>query len=730
MHGNVHSGRGDNFRFLTGSWGARRNVLTADISLLTSDLFTHFLDANGATKNVTLPPVEEGLVRIITNVGVAGNLVVRDALTAVVTELRPGETAQLFSSGEEWRALRGWADLRVFGPSGSNHHEGLVPSPGPVAGATRFLREDGSWASVHVEGIVDSFKFITDGTNSAIAAGADTFKLRSSDNTLTVVVQNNDGTHGDNVNLVVNEAYVDHDALLNFVSDEHVPHSAVTLTAGEGLSGGGDLTSSRTFDLALSELAVETADLNDHAVFLNNGAQNRRTTWAQINALLVHDSLAGFVADEHVPHSTVSFTGTEGIVGGGSLAASSTLGLDFPGLNGVYLPAPSDVFAFYDVSENEHAQATLGELNQLFDHDTLSGFVSDEHVPHSGVSINAGTYLSGGGTITASRTLDVNVAALTPVLNHNSLLNYEANQHIDHTGVSVVAGAGLTGGGTIAASRTLNVGAGTGITVNADDVALAPIADQSFLANVAGSAAIPTALAMAGVTTLALPAAGDFILGFSAAGAIRKMNWNTLPGAASGDVTAAASLANNALIVGDGGVKGIKAHASGAPGAAAFLNVGTGAGTVAAGNDSRFPGAGSTSVAGILELATAAEYRAGTDTARALGVYETRAAGAEVTLTDAATIAVDMATFINAVVTLGGNRTLGNPTNEVAGASGVIRIVQDATGGRTLALGSQWYPGAGVTFALSTAANKQDLLFYYVVGPDFVYCSLIKGWSG
>ena len=37
---------------------------------------------------------------------------------------------------------------------------------------------------------------------------------------------------------------------------------------------------------------------------------------------------------------------------------------------------------------------------------------------------------------------------------------------------SIVAGAGLTGGGTLAASRTLDVGAGTYITVNANDVAV------------------------------------------------------------------------------------------------------------------------------------------------------------------------------------------------------------------------------------------------------------------
>lgn len=42
-------------------------------------------------------------------------------------------------------------------------------------------------------------------------------------------------------------------------------------------------------------------------------------------------------------------------------------------------------------------------------------------------------------------------------VNHNLLLNYVANEHIDHTTVSILAGTGLTGGGTIAATRTLNL---------------------------------------------------------------------------------------------------------------------------------------------------------------------------------------------------------------------------------------------------------------------------------
>ena len=69
---------------------------------------------------------------------------------------------------------------------------------------------------------------------------------------------------------------------------------------------------------------------------------------------------------------------------------------------------------------------------------------------------HAGTHESGGGD----------------EVDHDSLSGFVANEHINHTGVTFTAGSGLTGGGTIASSRTFNVGAGNGITVNANDVAL------------------------------------------------------------------------------------------------------------------------------------------------------------------------------------------------------------------------------------------------------------------
>lgn len=139
--------------------------------------------------------------------------------------------------------------------------------------------------------------------------------------------------------------------------------------------------------------------------------------------------------------------------------------------------------------------------------------------------------------------------------------------------------------------------------------------------------------------------------------------------------------------------------------------------------------AGSTTAQGVLEIATASEWRTGTDTARALGVAETWNAGAEVTLTDAATIAIDFATGINFVVTLGGNRTLGNPTNEKVGQMGFIRVVQDGTGGRTLSTNTDWEWAGGAMPSISTTAADQSVIFYYILASNRVLGTILSDIS-
>jgi len=84
------------------------------------------------------------------------------------------------------------------------------------------------------------------------------------------------------------------------------------------------------------------------------------------------------------------------------------------------------------------------------------------------------------------------------------------------------------------------------------------------------------------------------------------------------------------------------------------------------------------------------------------------------TLTDGATITPDFGANQNFTVTLGGNRTLANPSNIVVGQTGSIFIVQDATGGRTLSYGSYFKFPAATAPTLSTTANAVDRIDYIV----------------
>jgi hypothetical protein len=100
--------------------------------------------------------------------------------------------------------------------------------------------------------------------------------------------------------------------------------------------------------------------------------------------------------------------------------------------------------------------------------------------------------------------------------------------------------------------------------------------------------------------------------------------------------------------------------------------------------------------------------------------------GSITALTDGATITPDFALANNFSVTLGGNRTLANPSNQTAGQSGAIVITQDGTGSRTLAYGSNWkFPG-GTAPTLTTAANAVDVVAYYVESATRITARLIS----
>src|SRR5690606_36797060 len=104
------------------------------------------------------------------------------------------------------------------------------------------------------------------------------------------------------------------------------------------------------------------------------------------------------------------------------------------------------------------------------------------------------------------------------------------------------------------------------------------------------------------------------------------------------------------------------------------------------------------------------------------------AANAPVALTYASTVAVNLNSGINFSLTLTGNPTLGNPTNAVAGKSGIIIVNQDATGGRTLAKQANWKV-AGGEIILDPSPNAKNVLAYYVESPTSILVTVSEAFG-
>lgn len=109
------------------------------------------------------------------------------------------------------------------------------------------------------------------------------------------------------------------------------------------------------------------------------------------------------------------------------------------------------------------------------------------------------------------------------------------------------------------------------------------------------------------------------------------------------------------------------------------------------------------------------------------GIAAKSFSGASGVLTDAASIAWNLANGDAAEVTLGAaGRTLANPTNLKKG-SYILIVKQDATGNRTITTwGSAYKFPSGVKPVLSTAANAVDLISFYCDGTN-MYGSYIRG---
>lgn len=243
-------------------------------------------------------------------------------------------------------------------------------------------------------------------------------------------------------------------------------------------------------------------------------------------------------------------------------------------------------------------------------------------------------------------------------------------------------------------------GSGSNVTVaNGDakiiycDGAGAGAAVSDFTANLAMSSVKITGGDISGITDLAVADGGT--------GASTQANARTnLGAAASGantDITSLGGLTTD-IAVADGGTGASDA-------ATARTNLG-----VAIGSDVQ-------------------AYDADTAKTDVAQTFTSAQRGEVTALSDGASISIDLADSNNFSVTLGGNRTLSNPSNIVAGQTGSIFVSQDGTGSRTLSFGSYYDFVGGTAPTLSTTANAVDRIDYVVRTSTSIQCVFTANYS-
>lgn len=223
---------------------------------------------------------------------------------------------------------------------------------------------------------------------------------------------------------------LDHDTLPGFVANEHIDHSAVTITAGDGLAGGGTIAATRTIDLDIGSLATDTPVAADHIAFDDaGGGSDNKATITTLSTVIDHDTTTNFVANEHIDHTAVDITAGVGLAGGGDISSTRTIDLDIGSL-ATDTPVAADHIAFDDAGGGDDNKATITTLSTVIDHDTTTNFVANEHINHTSVTLTAGDALAGGGDISANRSfaLDINglAAQASPDSANDTVVIYDS----------------------------------------------------------------------------------------------------------------------------------------------------------------------------------------------------------------------------------------------------------------------------------------------------------------
>ena len=284
--------------------------------------------------------------------------------------------------------------------------------------------------------------------------------------------------------LVSGSSQISHDSTTGYSANRHIDHTAVTITAGSGLTGGGDISATRTISIA-------TGGVTD--AMLAGSISNGKLANSAITIAGQSTSLGGTVTAETIRTAIGTVvTGSAQVIG--ILASLNT----YTGSNDTTNTAQSARLTRLEESTSSintltaslattyegraSASKTLFSGSSQVSHDSTTGYSANRHIDHTAVSISAGSGLTGGGDISTTRTISIANLGVTDAMLAGSI----SNAKLTNSSITI-AGQSTALGGTVTA-ETIRTAIGTVVTGSA----------QVF-ANVSGDVTI----ASNGVATIA-----------------------------------------------------------------------------------------------------------------------------------------------------------------------------------------------------------------------------------